>query len=86
MLKNEKYNHDNNFYNNMMKYMKIGFFFFYWLWPIYHTLSIVDIKLMARPLCIAHCVKQMVGFTKRTCWQRNTKLTKGKEFDLLCAC
>ncbi len=40
---------------------------------------------MAGPLYITHLVKQMVGFTKRTCWQKKYQINKRKEFDLLCA-
>jgi len=48
------------FYNNV--YIKIDLFF---IFPLAMTnlswISIVDIKLMARPLCIAHLVKRKLG-------------------------
>jgi hypothetical protein len=60
-----------------MMYIKINLFFyiFPYLWPIYHEIAIVDIKLMAGPLCITQlviilCVFWGISLTRRTleCW------------------
>jgi hypothetical protein len=47
-----------NFFNNNMMYIKIDLFFIFPLAMInLSEISIVNIKLIARPLCITHLVK-----------------------------